>query len=306
METMSKISPTKALELQHEQFAFSQSRKGFEFWSSFARDSQASEYQRAEKITLQTAPTYVIADEMLQVAAHAAKSMPIVPLTLTDLPSPSGFCLFEKPMLVPDVRGKNVSMAGFSWHCAVIPNKAQGVLWVTYSDIQDKDDHYYDASLNNDPTIPRLLPLGHNFEEFGKPTQVSDFNKVQGISKDRMLAALVHSRKLPLCIFALMKQTLVKTVPERPDRAARRRLKKAKSPLATKTVKVVKLRRIVHREASDGDGQPVDWSHRWVVNGHWRQQPTNDGPKRIWIMPFVKGPEDKPLVLKETVHVLER
>ena len=70
-------------------------------------------------------------------------------------------------------------------------------------------------------------------------------------------------------------------------------------------VKVIRLRHVTHKSPS-GESQPVDWSHRWVVNGHWRMQPTKTGVKRIWIMPHVKGPDDKPLVLKETVFVLDR
>jgi hypothetical protein len=48
----------------------------------------------------------------------------------------------------------------------------------------------------------------------------------------------------------------------------------------------------------------VAWTHRWMVRGHWRLQP--HGPKRslrrtIWIDPYVKGPEDKPLDVRPTV-----
>lgn len=57
----------------------------------------------------------------------------------------------------------------------------------------------------------------------------------------------------------------------------------------------------------------VDWQHRWTVRGHWKRftrGPIYDAnPRRrideggvscvkVWCPPFVKGPEDKPLVLK--------
>lgn len=44
-----------------------------------------------------------------------------------------------------------------------------------------------------------------------------------------------------------------------------------------------------------------------IVSGHWREQPCgpNHGERRRqWIAPYVKGPRDKPLVLKDTVRVL--
>ena len=56
--------------------------------------------------------------------------------------------------------------------------------------------------------------------------------------------------------------------------------------------------------ARSESGGSVEWSHRWMVRGHWRLQPY--GPKRAlrkptWIDPYVKGPEDKPLDVRPTV-----
>lgn len=53
-----------------------------------------------------------------------------------------------------------------------------------------------------------------------------------------------------------------------------------------------------------GNTGSVEWSRRWMVRGHWRLQP--HGPERslrkaIWIDPHVKGPEDKPLDVRETI-----
>lgn len=50
----------------------------------------------------------------------------------------------------------------------------------------------------------------------------------------------------------------------------------------------------------------VEWSRRWMVRGHWRLQPHGEGRalrKAIWIDPYVKGPADKPLDVRETVWV---
>lgn len=52
-----------------------------------------------------------------------------------------------------------------------------------------------------------------------------------------------------------------------------------------------------------------DYSHRWVVSGHWRQQP--HGPnrslrKRIWIPDYIKGPDGTPLLVREHVNVWRR
>jgi len=301
------LTPAQALEMQHEHLAFCQSRRGLHFWQSFhpnMTEVEALMIQRGETITLKTAQTYLVSEEMHGVALHAARSMPDAPIQREDLPSPSGFCLFAQRAVVPDVHNKPVSMAGFSWHLAGSPS-GEGIFWIIYSDTTDQRDAYYHAGIE----APRLLPVGNQFEQFGKGIGFTPEEAAarQGGTVETVSEAVLHMRKLPLCLFALMQQTLVRTTEEKPQRTTRRRLAKAKSPLADKLVKVVRLRHVVHRDDEHTpESRHVDWTHRWIVNGHWRMQPTKTGVKRIYIMPFVKGPEGKPLVLKETVNVLER
>jgi len=64
-----------------------------------------------------------------------------------------------------------------------------------------------------------------------------------------------------------------------------------------------------HNGAKDAPGGGVDWTHRWIVDGHWRNQPYGVGQslRRLqWIAPFIKGPEDAPLVIKDKVHAWTR
>ena len=74
-------------------------------------------------------------------------------------------------------------------------------------------------------------------------------------------------------------------------------------------VRIVDVREIVHDGDDAGHGHTGPhrpYSHRFIVSGHWREQPY--GPnrskrRRVWIAPYVKGPKDKPLVLKDVVKV---
>jgi hypothetical protein len=62
---------------------------------------------------------------------------------------------------------------------------------------------------------------------------------------------------------------------------------------------IVTLWRTLPKNAS-AESMPKDWSHRWIVHGHWRNQPTKEGSKVIWIDDYIKGrPDDKPLWVKE-------
>jgi hypothetical protein len=76
------------------------------------------------------------------------------------------------------------------------------------------------------------------------------------------------------------------------------------------TVTCASLRRNRYRSEEEREAEARDYSHRWIVRGHMRNQPI--GPRnakggqkhmRVWIAPYVKGPEDKPLVLKDRVQL---
>lgn len=54
-----------------------------------------------------------------------------------------------------------------------------------------------------------------------------------------------------------------------------------------------------------GDGGR-EYTHRWWVSGHWRQQPYGPGRryrKPVWIAPHLKGPPDAPVVRRPRVNV---
>ena len=70
------------------------------------------------------------------------------------------------------------------------------------------------------------------------------------------------------------------------------------------------LRRQRYASEAEREAEAREFSHRWIVRGHMRNQPI--GPRnaeggqkhmRVWIAPYVKGPEDKPLVLKDRVQL---
>jgi len=74
-------------------------------------------------------------------------------------------------------------------------------------------------------------------------------------------------------------------------------------------VKIVHLRRADNQSdpTSSYQRESYDWSCRWIVGGHWRNQPYKDDRKLIYIMPYVKGPDDKPLrVPTHTVYQVSR
>jgi hypothetical protein len=81
------------------------------------------------------------------------------------------------------------------------------------------------------------------------------------------------------------------------ERHARKRLERAgwqQEPL----IRVIEMRRRQGHHYQHGSSAPVDWSTRWFVSGHWRQQacgPKHTERRPCWVGPFIKGPADRPL-----------
>lgn len=104
-------------------------------------------------------------------------------------------------------------------------------------------------------------------------------------------------------LWRFFQQTIASITRERAERPLRRQLARAKLP--DTHVTVIDLR----RSATRGDGHSeVEWSHRWLVRGHWRNQwyPSEETHRLIYINPFIKGPDGAPLLLRDKVYNLTR
>lgn len=99
--------------------------------------------------------------------------------------------------------------------------------------------------------------------------------------------------KMLLVTFRLASQkNLCSETVERTSRAERRRCKH--DGFGCSDIRVVRLRHSQRSTGTAGGGR--EYSCRWRVAGHWRQQwyPSVEDHRPIWIMDHIKGPEDKP------------
>jgi len=119
---------------------------------------------------------------------------------------------------------------------------------------------------------------------------------------ERILNSETNNKYPILRMAAFLNSPYVKTPHERLDRATRRQLIRAGEPeKAEETVRVVDLRAIQHEAGKTAEGRQIDWSRQWWVRGHIRNQACGPGMKDhklVWIPPYLKGPEDKPIVEK--------
>lgn len=120
---------------------------------------------------------------------------------------------------------------------------------------------------------------------------------------DASIKCIFDDYALFLAGCAWMKQEIVATgdsqIPK-PSRSALAR--KYKTSVDASKIKIVELRRrSVEPWRHDGTETHKEWAWRWVVNGHWRNQPYKDNQRKlIYILPYVKGPDDKPLKAPST------
>ena len=116
--------------------------------------------------------------------------------------------------------------------------------------------------------------------------------KAQAGVADRELMVWLH--KLVFSFFAFIRQECVSIQTAPASRPIRRHLPKAYT--AEPVIKIIQLRRR-SPATNGGESQSRDYSCRWLVRGHWRNQfyPSSQSHRPRFIPAYVKGPDDKPL-----------
>lgn len=267
------------------------------------------------------ADTYFVDRDMGEVWRMAIPGFDAEPLHSEDLITPKGFLWLEEPYEMMDVHNKRMTVRAIVWHPQALvmrsdkgfesvrdhaapttperdetrtkfPVKrvgnelrADGITLLLLHDSRDRDDYSVRA--------PEGLPAGLLVTDLSHWSYGTVFS---GDVTTRMGDTVLAFQAL----WRLMSQTLAVITQERPDRATRRRLQRLGMP--ERLVSVTRLRR---PEGTQEPGEPgsVNWTHRWLVGGHWRWQPypsLGEGVrKQIWISPYVKGPADLPLVARK-------
>jgi hypothetical protein len=129
------------------------------------------------------------------------------------------------------------------------------------------------------------------------------------IGEDKFMAAAEGVARFILAGLAWLNQKVVVAESSRIERHRRKEFERKMTTPAD--LKLVHLRRSESKPTNEKEGESDkrEYSHRFVVNGHFRNQACGPGwqDRRLtWIGSFVKGPDDKPLVTRPTAYVVER
>lgn len=286
---------------------------------------------------LDSSDTFYIDPRMHALVTAASESMPQETLLSRDLPADFGFMLIPGGLAVIDIRGQALKYNAVQW--AAIGGKVH-VSWLTDKyDMQDSTNIRSRDGMNDREWLqfPRLSWGGFSGMQFGEPLPLTagpDFliapeQHLSVVKKDnedgsysmawafdRGFTAEELAEKTQikvrtdpalrwlLAAWRLMQQTVASVTSEEAPRQLRKQLQRKN--LDTK-VTVIGLR----HKAARGEGETdVEWSHRWLVKGHWRNQKVKeDGEwttRLVWVHAHIKGPSDKPLIIRDHVYALVR
>lgn len=257
---------------------------------------------------IRDATLYWVSPEMSDLVSAMA---PTIPDALPQPPVEAGFVMFARSLPGTDAAtGGQIYTTAFQWQpvmttlgpCLAIETYAWRDIVFAYSSMNEEEKQRFNEVLPS-----RLMPTGGG--EWPTDSETSDFSKLTA-DDDIMQASLLEDRRLLSCFWALASQKI--TIEENwvPDRATRRQILREQGWKATAippAVRVIRLREPATRSRS-GAGSDVEWSHRWIVGEHWRNQwyPASGQHRPKLIHAYQKGPVDKPFVVRETVRALVR
>lgn len=278
---------------------------------------------------LRGAANYAVSRDMVQLLLAAADGLDdedFIDVSL--VPTPSGFVRFETPIKLIDIRGVEMKAHYLIW-VPVATSDGEGLLLTWFNDAQDPDEVevYFRNKLTEEQLEIVVRELGDwrwigsdvvlTGQRLGSKVIVPRPELVALVEKEDGVPAQASTNMIRIshALWLMLEQTITVVREEPAERAATRRAKKKNLPSG---VTVVQLRRAEYVGGSQHGHSDVVWKHRWIVRGHWRWQVCGPNHKlaqeisegvyraRIWISPFVKGPEGAELVVTEKINVLNR
>lgn len=343
---MPTMGPSQILDMRNDLLVRCESRTFHEAMGSMTfaemRSGGASDERAREAVVwfggllkqaTRLSEAYRVTPDMVDLMTYAAASLEEEDTwDRTLAPTSAGLVRFDKPVHLGTMEGKPYSAEWLLWGPAHKFGKddgkprtilywigdldgPSGTTWASFlSDIEAHGDYMKAARAIQG----RWVLVGWDLFVHGESLGASEVNpedqehlrmlKFQAVLGSESLKEIdgeqANSARLCHALWLLLNQTIVSVEEEKPDRAAgRRAIKKGFPPRVT----TISLRRTESRP-SEGESH-VEWHHRWIVRGHWRWQACGPGRServRIWIAPFVKGPEDAPLKQSDKLYDLRK
>lgn len=239
---------------------------------------------------------FYVTGEMTAIARAAGATLPIESVSsATAFPAREGFMVFDGPIGHVDFADGPFEVTGIAWQCH----------WSRVAD-EFAEPAELESGVTISPIYETVAATSEDPPAGWVPVMSVDcWPLVNAAFRGVGNETVANEADAPffpniLATWLLMQQSLTVVERSRGDRPERRRYARLGLPAE---LLIVRLRRLESMPKPETGGDRPDWSHRWLVSGHWRQQyyPSQGGNSPIWINPHVKGPADRPLVVKERV-----
>jgi hypothetical protein len=286
---MTPYAPTDLPRLRDTLAAFATTETGVQFRELDMDEERIPrgdprQFAEAEAERLTLADLYYVTEDLTELVVAAAGSLPEVALAPDDVPSRHGFAYLAEPVAdVEPEAGKPIHVHALGW--STVGDRVQ---FTTYC---PRDALFVPEADLIAVGMPPLVPFGI------MQVPVYPDGAPMPLHVEQPGGVVVSALKT---LWLLMRQPLAETTDVALSRAVRRQYERdGREP---PPVRVIALRR--PPGASTGEAAR-DWKHRWMVRGHWRQQPYGPGRERtrpVWISPHIKGPDGAPLIGGEKVY----
>lgn len=262
------------------------------------RESEKVVDYRQEEATLEMIPLingecFFWSRDMIDLVSAAANSLPDTWfLTKQHIPAVSGFFWLAK-----EPEDAFAGLRAFGWTLLTTEGDVGTVHLPPEDGAMPEFNKVAIITFIQNPDFPAPIPA-INHIDVGQTLNAWRLRKsdvaVRLNEDPRHLKEEYYSLRLFAAMLSFIQQRILTMSRLSASRATRRRTASARE--AEPIINIIKLRRIVHHPHK-GEGVPVEWGCQWVVRGHWRDQwyPSMRRNQPIWIAPYIKGPEDKPL-----------
>lgn len=303
--------------------------------TSLKREDEAWNIVDSTMLTIERAENFFVSADMCELITYSTVMFDKSDKADVTLPPvDNGFVYFEQPFELKDIQGATVKVNAMLWRRTPVRvgnSLVDAFICHMWNDQYRTPDDI--ASVNDPEQLSKMFGrtilqsevdyyhrlngrwgyVGMSTYADGQdigPLNIEASEEVAAEYEKNGVAAIVAYTNVARFFHAfwlMMQQPLAEAVKsEQPDRATRKRMAAANLP---SDVTIIQFRRRESKK-SEGPAKKVNWTHRWMVRGFWRWQPYKvEGEwirKRIWIAPTIKGPEDKPLVLKQKVNAFVR
>lgn len=305
----------KAFDAQMKQWAWQRTPKGIT-WQRYhfkfdTQDMNSSTQQMLARLyemeasVIENADPIYVSQGMCEVIDVAKDSFQPEPLIRSDLLVDVGFMYFEKSFQIPDRFQHPVNVKALSWAPMIASDEERtgdalerwrandtggltGISICIYSATSDESGQW----LEGDGGRPEIVPIHHTPWWFD---MTFDGNELDA---NHVPTGAEWWWRIAQTSFRLMQQRISSKSMAQSPRVERRAAERLKFPI--RDTLVVRLRRESTKPQEGHVPEPANYSHRFLVSGHWRNQfyPSLNMHRQIWISPYVKGPEGTELIAK--------